>query len=875
MVQTSTNAPRTDDGGTGSDAACRGIYDGVGAGPLLFFSSDTGGPPTAKSPDGPSTPGSIPSPQRAQPALPSAPGSTVRADGSVVYHMALPEPPSIRNGGIGIGLTYRTWTDAAYQEGSATEGFGESLHFSFIDQVTETEGNLQWITGTGDVNLAVPDTGAQYPLSESWWVVQDHFALSRFRMYLRNGEQSPTLERYRPNGTVIRYQPKPNTPGVWRPAKYFDSYDNAWTFTWRSDYRIDKISDARGMETRFAWTVGSPTTCSVSYWKGAQHFTDWDWSMQLDASSQGRLTSIQLPATSYVVDDANGPLLDVANPVTDARVVTFTYHSSGVEAGLLNTITDSRLASGGSAYVVRQHTYAVALGRTRIATQIDEQGLIHSFAYSQQTPYVSLAYSAAESGAGGSATTITLDLPESVLNASSGTPWLPARITVTPGSLGKPRVANGDTDVEPSSLTWQIAYSGCACGLISSVITPSGALYALAHDEFGNLTSWTGPNPAGTGNVTHTWTYHGLDRAGRPMGYDAPLGADLSYDYLNSWITRTDQLYGQKPQSVEVRTTPITGSSSGAQILSTRIDFDQKGRPAQVTDVGGVVFDHIYGATGTSGSDLLVGITRVVPQGMGGDTPNQVAITIDDLGRVTQVREGSSTHQTVIDVVNDPLGRTKSVTNQLGTTGVSSVTEYFRDAFENVAVIRRKNLDENGSKPLGTARTWLRDEWHYHYDRLLESYMDRASVELAENLQDPTGSTLGADQRHLAWMARYQFGYRVDGQLETVTLPNDAVNKYEIDGYGTLYRIVADQGGLGVELGRSYFDSDLVLKRQRRLLNATTQEYAITQYVRNNGGLGPIYRNISPTGLYTDVGFDALERAVSVIRAQNSTTLLE
>lgn len=101
---------------------------------------------------------------------------------------------------------------------------------------------------------------------------------------------------------------------------------------------------------------------------------------------------------------------------------------------------------------------------------------------------------------------MSFDLPEAVLNAISGTPWLPVRITVTPGTLGKPRVASSDTDVEPSSLTWQIGYSGCSCGLVSAVTTPSGASYALGHDEFGNLTSWTGPNPSGSGTVTHTWT---------------------------------------------------------------------------------------------------------------------------------------------------------------------------------------------------------------------------------------------------------------------------------------------------------------------------------------------------------------------------------
>src|SRR5690606_2177568 len=118
----------------------------------------------------------------------------------------------------------------------------------------------------------------------------------------------------------------------------------------------------------------------------------------------------------------------------------------------------------------------------------------------------------------------------------------------------------------------------------------------------------------------------------------------------------------------------------------------------------------------------------------------------------------------------------------------------------------------DGQKPDPAAREWVRDEWHYFYGRLLESYLDRASLEAGQNLQDPLGG--GVD----AWMARYQFSYRKDGQLESVTTPNGAVNRYEIDGYGTLFRIVADVQGVGVELGRSYFDQDLVLSKRRRLL---------------------------------------------------------
>jgi YD repeat-containing protein len=867
------NRPRTTSGAAGDDGPCSSAQAGVGAEQFVMFDlpAYVNDAMLVHDPDNVRDPRTL-----AEPTFPAAPGSTVRMDGSLVYRFRMPEPPGLGSTRLGIGLTYRTWTDDPHNAGTATTGFDDSLHLTMVDRIETTEEDvLVWISGQGDaVELVEGVSPVPTPeIGETWYDANGGRALSRFRRYT-DGTSNDVIERYRPDGAVMRYETDPGESGAWRPAKFFDSYDNAWVYHWRAspDHRLDKIVDPRGIETRFGWTsTTNPTTCNVTYVKGTTTFTDWSWSLTLDAG--GRLATLTGPQTTWYDDAVTGPLLDLSSPQTDARTLTFAYHgvTGGPQDGWLDTITDSRLASGGAGYVVRSHTYATALGQPRVATQTDEQGLIHSFTWVDDSTHVELRYRAAEAGvAADHPTTMRFRMPSSV-RTSWTTPWLPVEIEVEPGEFGDPREDLGEApaDQEPSSLTWQLSYGNCACGLIQQVTYPSGVVYAMTYDGMGNMTSWTGPDPSDTSGgapatVTYRWSHHGLDRGGRPEwyhppGYTTTLSTEVTFDYGASWVGRSAGLFGEKPTSLSVETGDVHGSSSGTQRLEISAQFDSAtGRTTSVTDVGDVQFDYLYGGTGTPGEGLLTGIDRQVPASMSGDAVNRVRVTVDDLGRVTKVSRGTAAHETVIDILNDGLGRTVSATAQVNASGTPSVTEYYRDRFENVAVIRRKNLDETGNKPDPSARTWLRDEWHYHYGRLLESFMDRAPLDLAEDLVDPLGSGLSAGQRHLAWTARYQFAYRADGQLRSVTLPSGSVNRYEIDGYGTLFRIVADEGGLSVDLGRSYFDDDLVLRKRRKMLE-DDQTWAVWTYARLTNG-SAIQSVTDPTGLVTRYDYDPLGR---------------
>ncbi|MBK8980701.1 MAG: hypothetical protein IPM29_32775 [Planctomycetes bacterium] len=190
-------------------------------------------------------------------------------------------------------------------------------------------------------------------------------------------------------------------------------------------------------------------------------------------------------------------------------------------------------------------------------------------------------------------------------------------------------------------------------------------------------------------------------------------------------------------------------------------------------------------------------------------------------------------------------------------------------------MVQHRNLDHTGQDPDPQARDWTRSESHYFYGRLLEALVDRAPLDRPEDLQDPLGTALQGDDRYLAWMARYAFSYRDDGQILEVELPNGSTNRYEIDGYGTLYRIIADFGGENVELGRSYYDDDLVLARRSRLLESgPPEEYATWVYARNHNGQGWIDRVLTPTGLQEVVTLDELGRPVHVVQQDSASNPL-
>lgn len=87
-------------------------------------------------------------------------------------------------------------------------------------------------------------------------------------------------------------------------------------------------------------------------------------------------------------------------------------------------------------------------------------------------------------------------------------------------------------------------------------------------------------------------------------------------------------------------------------------------------------------------------------------------------------------------------------------------------------------------------------------------------------------------------------------------LPNGAVIDYQIDGYGQLYKTVADSGGLAVESLRRYFDADGVPSKLKKLLKSSPVTFAETVFTRNPGGY--LTKSTDPTGVVREATLDAL-----------------
>jgi hypothetical protein len=174
------NRPRTSAGAAGDDGPCSAAQAGVGAEQFVIVDL----PAYVNDAMLVHDPANVRDARTvAEPTFPAAPGSTVRMDGSLLYHFTMPEPPALGSTRLGIGLSYRTWTEASHNAGSATALFDDSLHLTMVDRVRTGESGLIWISGQGDaVELVegVPPVPAPEN-GETWYDASGGYALSRFR----------------------------------------------------------------------------------------------------------------------------------------------------------------------------------------------------------------------------------------------------------------------------------------------------------------------------------------------------------------------------------------------------------------------------------------------------------------------------------------------------------------------------------------------------------------------------------------------------------------------------------------------------------------------------------------------------------------------
>jgi YD repeat-containing protein len=214
----------------------------------------------------------------------------------------------------------------------------------------------------------------------------------------------------------------------------------------------------------------------------------------------------------------------------------------------------------------------------------------------------------------------------------------------------------------------------------------------------------------------------------------------------------------------------------------------------------------------------------------------ETTYTQNELGWITRIESGPATARFVVDHSLDPAGRITASSAAPSAGAQPYVTQYFYDAFQNMAVLRFNNLGHDDQPPKyadgsGAARPWVRHEWRYVFERVVESWMDRRPLPDPDNLSNPTTVPN-------PWMVHYALLWSDNGLLKEMTLPNGGKLRYTYDGYKTLYKTEAYNGQGWIELGRQYFDSDLLIARRRQLLNDDPVTFGDTLYTRNHGGLG-------------------------------------
>ncbi|MCK5940959.1 MAG: hypothetical protein KAI24_03225 [Planctomycetes bacterium] len=156
-------------------------------------------------------------------------------------------------------------------------------------------------------------------------------------------------------------------------------------------------------------------------------------------------------------------------------------------------------------------------------------------------------------------------------------------------------------------------------------------------------------------------------------------------------------------------------------------------------------------------------------------------------GFVTQeTRNESSTQPLVITRDYNSGDLPSEVSMTVG--GVPHEERFYYDMYGNLAVHLTANLDHTGAPPddfgstprQDSARSWIRNEWHYLGGHLLTEFRDRRPLD-----RDADGAEYDDP---LALYQRSDYIWRGDGALLEVALPNGASRGFVVDGYGTIYK---------------------------------------------------------------------------------------
>lgn len=255
-----------------------------------------------------------------------------------------------------------------------------------------------------------------------------------------------------------------------------------------------------------------------------------DYSIEFAYSASGELEAVKRPPRDFLEDlDLDGEYEGGESFSATRAETTFTW--------LNGRITGVGRKAGGSSWTLFTLTYDQTYS-WRVGTQTElGSGPTHTFTYNDQA----------------NPRTVTWQDPlniESVFTqvvegqSASPTKWRLAGVTRTARSGSDPRPTEAGRH---ATLTWALAYAGCACGRLESLQLPSGIKYVYSYDDTSGVGSrglvtqvvvWNGQQQLRTWNYTyaawddsqnewHPWQASRLIEVEDPAG----LTMTVSYNY--------------------------------------------------------------------------------------------------------------------------------------------------------------------------------------------------------------------------------------------------------------------------------------------------------------------------------------------------------
>jgi RHS repeat-associated protein len=717
-----------------------------------------------------------------------------------------------------------------------------------------------------------------------------------FFYHAPDGTRLPYYDEFAVDGSVTRFL-ECSAPGqglsrvtFWRSEWHKDAYDNVTYFVYDTSGRIERIRRPDGVDevTNYSpswiggqsgWSGATYSGVEVSYERPvdggpAIHLPDYtvrylfrrmgpmtrpfagDQLIRVYGAQMPMLTDIGADGLYVLPSDLVGP--------NRVHVTEIGYYGDSQRVReVRHFVADSHLPGAASTVPVR------SLGYTYVETPVGS-GLyrVQSETYGPTSHAWLFAY-VVDPADPRKVISVTRTCSETgTVVATTFDAWqrpLTIQVTPTNNAVGRPRSMDADAGgrVEPLSQTTTYTYGFCgACGSrpTSVALHPSGRQRLFEYDGLtGLLVSETYPSPSGSGLATerHFWSpivagqiYKGY----RKTRYEDALGRQWNTTYGLEEL-RVDSSHGVKAGSVTQISPPVmagtTASVSAVAYYDTgapSIKSDTHGprQEAMVgllrgeTDGDGVQTDYTYDARGL--------IETVVVGGNAAAASVTTEFLHDDYGRVTQVKEraGSVSSASVLHLDYNGAGRP---VRAHATVGAQALDErFFYDEHGNLAVHILKNVDSTGALPVslkgsaGSAREWIRREWHYTLERLNTALEDRRP------LHEGTSGAVAdaADARFLrtdlVWTAR--------GLVGSVGLPNGATVTMTYDGYGSMYKKVI-AGIAGEELTERVFVNEVL--EPVRLIQGVGASQLVTTIDRNSAGVIEVLHEPSvahPGGVY-------------------------